>query len=149
MVKAWDKNSRELFPEDLNPKLIEQITTRVLSSRYPAYSIMGGVFDALNATGGKMYGVENNEVFAGMELFEETEGIDLVPAAGVAVAALRKAVENGHADKSDTILLNLTGGGEKRLKKDMKTYRVEPVFVSRKITDKEIEELLCKRLKVN
>ncbi len=148
MVKAWNKNSRELFPEDLNPKLIEQITTRVLSSRYPAYSIMGGVFDALNATGGKMYGVENNEVFAGMELFEETEGIDLVPAAGVAVAALRKAVENGHVDKSDTILLNITGGGEKRLKKDMKTYVVEPVFVSGKITDKEIEEL-CNRLKVD
>jgi cysteate synthase len=148
MVKAWNKNSRELFPEDLDPKLIEQITTRVLSSRYPAYSIMGGVFDALNATGGNMYGIENNEVFAGMELFEETEGIDLVPAAGVVVAGLRKAVENGHVDKSDTILLNITGGGEKRLKKDMKTYRVEPVFVSRKITDKEIEEL-CNRLKVD
>jgi len=149
MVNAWNKNSRALFPEDLNPRLIEQITTRVLSSRYPAYSIMGGVFDALHATGGNMYGIENNEVFAGMELFEETEGIDLVPAAGVAVAALRKAVENGHVDKSDTILLNITGGGEKRLKKDMKTYRVEPVFVSGKITDKEIEELLCKRLKVD
>jgi cysteate synthase len=71
MVKAWSKGSRELFPEDLNPKLIEEITTRVISTRYPAYSIMGGVFDALTATGGSMYGIVNDEVYEAIDFFEE------------------------------------------------------------------------------
>ncbi|MBI5057136.1 MAG: cysteate synthase [Nitrospirae bacterium] len=149
MVKAWEKNSRELFPEDLNPELIGKITTRVLSTRYPAYSVLGGVFDALSETGGKMYGIENDDVYAALELFEKAEGIDIVPAAGVAVAALCNAVENGHVDRKDTVLLNITGGGEKRLKQDMKTYKVEPVFVSKKIPDEEIEDLLCNRLKLS
>jgi len=66
-----------------------------------------------------------------MELFDETEGIDLVPAAGVAVAALRKAVENGHVDKSDTILLNITGGGENRNRGESgKTARLVCLFCS-------------------
>lgn len=147
MVKAWEKESRELFPDDLKPELIEEITTRVVSTRYPAYSVKGGVFDALLATGGRMYGINNDEVYAAMDLFEKTEGIDIVPAAGVAVAALQKAVSDGNVKKKDTILLNISGGGEKRLRKDMKTYRVNPVYVSKTISEKEIEELLCNLLK--
>lgn len=149
MVNAWNKGSRELFPEDLRPELINKITTRVISSRYPAYSVLGGVFDALRATGGRMYGVENGEVYEAMKLFQQTEGIDIVPAAGVAVAALRTAVESRHITGDETVLLNITGGGEKRLKQDMKTYLVEPVYVSKKISDKDIEELICNLLKVN
>jgi cysteate synthase len=143
MVKAWDRGSRDLFPEDLNPKLIEEITTRVISTRYPAYSIMGGVFDALTATGGSMYGIVNDEVYEAIDIFEEGEGIDIVPAAGVAVAALQKAVREKHVDKKDSILLNITGGGERRLREKIKTHRVTPVFVSKNISDKEIEDLLC------
>ena len=149
MVKAWWKDSRELFPEDLRPELIGQITTRVLSTRYPAYSIMGGVYDALKATNGMMYGIENEDVFSGMDLFEKTEGIDIVPAAGVAVAALREAVNIRAVRSVDSILLNITGGGEKRLGREKKVYNVEPRFVSKKITEPEIEELLCNTLKKN
>lgn len=147
MVNAWQRNSRELFPEDLNPELIRLITTRVLSNRYPAYSIKGGVYDALTATDGKTYGIENDEVFSAMEVFENAEGIDIVPAAGVAVAALIKGIKTGTVKKDETILLNITGGGEKRLKKDKKTYMVKPHFISKKISEKEIEDLLCRALK--
>ncbi len=147
MVKAWDRGSRELLPEDLNPKLIEEITTRVISNRYPAYSVQGGVYDALQSTEGKMYGIINDEVFDAVDLFEKTEGADIVPAAGVAVAALRKAVSGNHVNKGDTILLNITGGGEQKLRADMKTHRVKPVFVSKNISDNEIEQLLCELLK--
>lgn len=42
MVKAWEKRRRELSDEDLRPELIGQIATRVLSTRYPAYSVHGG-----------------------------------------------------------------------------------------------------------
>jgi cysteate synthase len=149
MTKAWNNRSRRLAKEDLNPELIEQITTRVISNRYPAYSIQGGVYDALSATKGKMYGIENDEVFASMEMFDKTEGIDIVPAAGVAVAALNEAVMQNHVAKNDTILLNITGGGENRLRKDMKTHRVEPQFISKDISDKDIKELMCNLLKTD
>ncbi len=149
MVKAWEKKSRSLFQEDLNPALINEITTRVISSRYPAYSITGGVYDALQSAGGRMYGIGNDEVYAAMDMFERTEGIDIVPAAGVAVASLQRAVIEKYIDNKDTLLLNVTGGGEDRLRKDMKTHRVSPKFVSKEISDKEIEDLLCKLLKTD
>jgi cysteate synthase len=149
MVHAWENRSRTLAPEDLDPALISQITTRVLSTRYPAYSVQGGTYDALTATNGKMYGIKNNAVYAAMELFLGTEGIDIVPASGVAVAALGDAVRKGAIKKNETVLLNITGGGEARLRQEKKTYTVEPKFISKKATDKDIEELLCHALKKN
>jgi cysteate synthase len=143
MLHAWEKGSRSLFPKDLDPELIGRITTRVLSTRYPAYSVQGGVFDALTAAGGGMYGVENEAVYAAMIDFLATEGIDLVPASGVAVAVLKDAVRKGAIGKSDTVLLNITGGGEARLRKDKQTHTVMPQFISKNATEKEIEELLC------
>lgn len=147
MLHAWEKGSRTLAPEDLDPELISRITTRVLSTRYPAYSVLGGVYDALSATNGRMYGVENGAVYSGMELFLKTEGMDVVPASGVAVAVLRDAVQSGNINRSDTVLLNITGGGEARLRQDRKTYAVVPKYISKNITEKEIEELLCNALK--
>ena len=149
MVHAWEKRSRELFREDLRPELIGQISTRVLSTRYPAYSVRGGVFDAMQACGGSMYGVTNREVFESLELFSNLEGVDLVPASAVAVGALRQAVDRGIIRKDETVLLNITGGGELMLGREKKTYNVEPAFVSKNITDREIEDLVCTLLKKN
>ncbi|MEJ2682844.1 MAG: cysteate synthase [Candidatus Sulfobium sp.] len=149
MTKAWQRKSRDLLPEDLDPELISMITTRVLSTRYPAYSVKGGIYDALKATGGKMYGIENEEVYNAMDLFEDSEGVDIVPAAGVALAALRNSLQAGYVGRKDTILLNITGGGEKRLEKDHRTFQVEPQFISKNISAEEIEELLCSTLKKN
>ncbi|MEJ2696062.1 MAG: cysteate synthase [Candidatus Sulfobium sp.] len=149
MVKAWEKGSRDLFEKDLEPDLIALITTRVLSNRYPAYSIKGGVYDALKATEGEMYGIENEDVYSAMNIFEEKEGIDVVAAAAVAVAALRMAAERGTIRRDDTILLNITGGGEHRLQKDKGTHAVEPRVISKKISEQEIKELLCAIRKKN
>ncbi len=149
MTKAWNNGSRRLAKEDLDPELIAQITTRVISNRYPAYSVQGGVYDALMATKGKMYGIENDDVFAAMDMFEKTEGIDIVPAAGVAVAALEDAVKTSQVDKNDTILLNITGGGENRLRQDMKTHRVKPEFISKDISDEDLKEFMCNLLKTD
>jgi len=143
MVKAWEKESRHLFAEDLRPELIGEITTRVLSTRYPAYSVGGGVYDALKASGGKMYGVRNEAVYSAMSTFEQTEGIDIVPAAGVAVAALRDALKANAVRREDTVLLNITGGGEKRLARDRKTYEVRCRSISKGISKNEMEETLC------
>lgn len=149
MVKAWHKGVRTLNPEDLRPELIRLISTRVLSNRYPAYGVMGGVFDALQATGGSMYGIENKEVQLAAELFEETEGIDIVPAAAVALAALLQAIDKGTIASKDTVLLNITGGGERRIIEEGKSCIVSGTFVSKNISDAEIEDLLCTTLKSN
>ncbi len=149
MMHAWNRNSRTLFPGDLDPALISRITTRVLSTRYPAYAVQGGVYDALSATRGKMYGIENHAVFAGMDQFLRTEGIDIVPASGVAVAVLKEAVRTAEIRKHETVLLNVTGGGEGRLRQDRKIHAVVPKFISKNITYKEIEDLLCNALKKN
>ncbi|MGE5172933.1 MAG: cysteate synthase [Betaproteobacteria bacterium] len=147
MLHAWERKSRVLHPQDLDPELISRITTRVLSTRYPAYSVTGGVYDALLATDGKMYGIQNDDVYANMETFLKTEGIDIVPASGVAVATLKQAVGAGAIEKNSTVLLNITGGGEARLRREKKTHAVIPRFISKNVTEKEIEELLCNTLK--
>ena len=96
-----------------------------------------------------MYGIRNDSAFGAMDTFEKSEGIDIVPAAGVAVAALVEAVRTGVVQKSETVLLNVTGGGEKRLLRDRKTYEVEPSFISKKVSEQEIGEQLCEALKRN
>ena len=149
MVKAWHKKSNVLFSDDLRPELIGEITTRVLSSRYPAYSVKGGVFDALTASEGLTYGIENQEVFKAQDLFLKTEGIDISPAAGVAVAALINAVLAKSVGNDDTILLNITGGGEKKFFQTHKRHEVEPVFISKNISDNDLKNVICTILKKN
>ncbi len=149
MTRAWERRSRTLDPADLDPELISHITTRVLSTRYPAYSVQGGIYDALVATNGRMYGIGNDAVYAALELFQNTEGIDVVPASGVAVASLHEAVLAGAVGRDETILLNITGGGEERLRREKQTYAVKPKFISKHAADAEIEELLCQDLKKN
>lgn len=147
MTKAWARRERQLEPADLLPELIPEITTKVLSTRYPAYTIGGGVYDALTACGGRMYGVRNAEVYAAMALFRRLEGVDIVPAAGVAVAALAQAVAAGVLRPDETVVLNVTGGGEMNLAPELMTRTLRQHIVSKAITHKEIEELLCPVLK--
>ncbi len=147
MLRAWQRRSREISPEDVDPALIEKISTRVLSSRYPAYSVKGGIYDILETTEGQMYGVTNDEIYSSMELFAESEGIDIVPAGGAALAGLRQAVRYELVGNEDLILLHITGGGEERYKRDFRTYPVKPLFISKRSQKEEIEEALCTHLR--
>ncbi len=147
MLHAWRRGERRLKPEDLDPGLIEQISTRVLSSRYPAYSIRGGVYDAMTASGGNVYGITNGGMVEARALFEETEGIDIVPASAIALAALKKAVEAEEVSSDELILLNITGGGERAIRRAGRAVPVVGDAISKNITDDEIEELLCTVLK--
>lgn len=149
MVRAWQKGSRGLEPQDLRPELIGEITTRVLSTRYPAYSVKGGIYDALKSTDGIMYAIINEEVYQAMDLFEKLEGIDIVPASGVALAALIRAIKERNINKDETILLNITGGGEKRILEKGLAEEVRPLLISKDISQGEIEERLCCILKKN
>ncbi len=131
ILNAWQNGRRDIVEEmDMpNPKkLIDRMYADVLSNRYPPYSIPGGVYDALTDTNGAMYGISTPEAQQAKTLFERSEGIDIVAPAGVGVAGLVKAVEEDALNKDDFILLNITGGGVERLKKDFTLHHLQPEF---------------------
>jgi cysteate synthase len=128
MVSAWQAGRAEIIADkDMKDAeaAIKLLYADVLSTRHPPYSITGGVYDMLSSTNGTMYGITNDEALEAEKLFEGEEGIDLDPAASVAVASLIKAVDDGVVKTGDKILLNITGGGYKRLKEDCKRYEIE------------------------
>ena len=130
MLNAWKANRRNIVPDEDMPEAKRQIAemyTDILSNRSPPYGIRGGVYDALIDTGGDMYGITNDDAMAAKKLFESREGIDILPPAAVAVAALMQACERG-LNKDRRILLNITGGGYERLKREVPLYPVEPVM---------------------
>jgi cysteate synthase len=128
MFSAWQACRAEIIADkDMRnaEEAIKKMYADVLSTRNPPYSIKGGVYDMLANSNGKMYGVTNEECRIAEKLFESEEGIDLVSAASVAVASLIKAVDDGFVKREDKILLNITGGGYKRLRGDYKMYEIE------------------------
>ncbi len=129
MYNAWKDGRREIIKDIDMPepkKLIHEMYADILSNREPPYSMAGGVYDALCSTDGTMYGISNSEAKTAQGLFESCEGIDIFPPAAVAVASLIEAVNNQKVDAGDHILLNITGGGVKRLEADYSLYRIEP-----------------------
>jgi cysteate synthase len=113
---SWKTGRRELV--ELDPgvarSLAEQIAATVLSNHRPPYSIAGGLFDVLSESQGDMLAVPNEEVARALRLFEACEGIDIEPAAGVALAALTRAASSGQIHSRASILLHVTGGGSRR-----------------------------------
>ncbi|HOV52595.1 MAG TPA: pyridoxal-phosphate dependent enzyme, partial [Methanothrix sp.] len=104
----------------------------VLFNRRPPFAIAGGVKDALEATGGDVYGICDREAADAKRLFEQSEGIDILNAPAIAVAALEQAVETGKVLQGDIILLNITGGGVARAREDLTLYSLQPdIIVSR------------------
>jgi cysteate synthase len=125
---AWDARSRVLLAldDDVARKQVEEINAKVLSNRRPPYSLIGGLFDALMDTNGEVLAATNHEAEVAAKLFLETEGNDIDPAAAVAVATLIGAVENGKVEKDATIMLNITGGGMNKFKREHKVIYVKP-----------------------
>jgi len=127
MVRAWEAGRTEIVPAEDMPDAeasIARVYADVLTNRHPPWGIRGGVRDALAASGGRMYAVSNDEAKSAGRLFAETEGIDLDPAAAVAVASLVRAAEEGFV--GEHILLNVTGGGYERAAEDLDRYPIEP-----------------------
>lgn len=113
MYDSWKAHQRQLL--DLTPEQsrrdAEVILAKVLSNRKPPYSIAGGLFDALEDTGGDFFKVTNDEIVRWILMYRNLEGYDIFPAAATAVASLAQAVENGQVKKEDVIMVNVTGGG--------------------------------------
>ncbi|MGZ5539387.1 MAG: cysteate synthase [Halobacteriota archaeon] len=147
MFSAWNAQRRTIEPSIDMPdatESIEKLYADVLSNRNPAYAIKGGVFDALKDTGGRMYAVSNNDAQSAARLFEDLEGIDIVPAAAVATASLMDAVAYGSINDLDVVLLNVSGGGVRKVKEDKECYPIRPAIrVARPDTDlAELQEVL-------
>jgi len=128
IYNAWKAGSREMLPYDDAEarRHVEEIDAKVLSNRKPPYSVVGGLFDALTDSRGDVMIMTNAESAEANRLFQETEGIDIHPAAAVATASLIKAVNDGLVAKDAIIMLNITGGGEMRFKNGKVLHYLEP-----------------------
>ncbi|MFD3496881.1 cysteate synthase [Streptomyces sp. NPDC058678] len=99
---------------------------RELTNRRPPFSVRGGVRDVLAESGGDVLCTDNGAALAAMALFEEAEGIDIEPGAGVALAALADAARAGRVRRDELVLLNITGGGRARQARDLALVPAEP-----------------------
>lgn len=131
MYEAWKANSRELFPCDaaVARKQAEEICAKVLSNRKPPFSMPGGLFDALTETKGEVFVATNEEALQAADMFLRLEGADIEPAAGVAAASLIQAVKDGKVAKDAVIMLNITGGGIQRFKRENRLIYKSPDFI--------------------
>lgn len=106
MFDAWRVDSREMLPYEAAKarRDAEIIDAKVLSNRKPPYSLAGGLYDALKATGGDIMVATNAQARKARALFEETEGIDIYSAAGIATASLVKSVADGRIDPEKIVM---------------------------------------------
>jgi len=79
--------------------------------------------------GGEIFAVTNQEAAQAALLFSETEGNDIEPAASVAVASLIQGINQGTIDQDATIMLNITGGGIERFKRENRITYLKPLLV--------------------
>jgi cysteate synthase len=143
-VDAWEVESKELLkaPDKEAKERIFATTADVLSNRHPPYSIAGGVYDMLTATRGRAWRVTNYQVFHAARMFRENEGVDIGPAASVAVDALRQAVAAGEVKENDRVLLHITGGGKEIQYSKGPVFRVEPnLIVGAEEVDRVVEAI--------
>lgn len=101
-----------------DPACPREMVDEVLFNRRPPFSVPGGVADALKATGGEVLGITNSQAEEAGRLFQEAEGIDILPAASVGVAALIQSVKDGQVAAGEKVLLNVTGGGAERFRRE-------------------------------
>lgn len=145
MYDAWNAKSRTLLPfddEDARIKAV-QIDAKVLSNRRPPYPIAGGVYDALVASNGIMEIADNNDIVTYRKMFEEYEGVDINPAAAIALAGLDKAIRKGAIAKDKVIVLNITGGGENLFKSEKQIYTPTPSLVASANDEGILEKIIA------
>ncbi len=138
---AWKADSRAMLDleDSLARRQVEIIDAKVLSNRKPPYPIIGGLYDAMKDAGGDVLVATNEEARNANQLFIEKEGIDIHPAAAIAIATLINEVKKGNIDKDALIMLNITGGGEERFKSENELHYLEPSMIFK--IDPDIEEV--------
>ena len=123
--KAW-QDGRSILQDSDFPEGDVEVYSDYLLSASPAYGPKGGIYDTLKSTNGETYVVERRDAINAGKMFEETEGIDIMTPAEVALGSLIQAIEEEKVDKDDCIVLNISGGGVKRLQMEKGNIVVEP-----------------------
>ena len=125
---AWQADSRAMLPLDDEHarKQVVEIDAKVLSNRKPPYPPAGGLYDAMKDAGGEVLLADNEAGKNAGEMFLQLEGNDIHPAAAIATATLIDAVKQGKVEKDAVIMLNITGGGEAKFRKDKELYYLKP-----------------------
>lgn len=130
IYRSWQRGCRDLVQSDRSEsrEQIGQIAAGVLSNYQPPYAIAGGVYDVLEESRGDMLVANNADTLAAVALFRECEGIDIDPAAGVALATLVKAIGADRIDRAATIALHITGGGLERRRQTQELTAAAPAL---------------------
>jgi len=124
---AWRTGQRSpLGASDYLRDAVKKVYADELTNWAPPYHIRGGVYDSLAESHGDVLATNNSAARLAAALFLELEGIDIEPAAGVAVACLREAAAQGRIEKEAVVLLNITGGGRIRLGRDYSLVSAQP-----------------------
>lgn len=128
---AWKAGSRAMLilDDELARKQVEEIDAKVLSNRKPPYPLAGGLYDAMRDAGGEVLLADNESGKNAAKMFLELEGNDIHPAAAIATASLIDAVKKGTVEKDAIIMLNITGGGEEKMKRDKELHYLKPSIV--------------------
>jgi cysteate synthase len=124
---AWRLREREPAGSAENfRRAARQVYADELTNWLPPYATRGGVYDSLKESRGDVLVASNAAARQAADAFLELEGIDIEPAAGVAVACLQDAVARRRVEREAVILLNITGGGRRRMAMDYSLVPAEP-----------------------
>ena len=130
IYRSWKEKRREFI--QLDPVTaqcdLKKILASVLSNSNPPYAIAGGLYDALVESDGDVLAVHNEDVLESLAIFEQTEGIDIEPPAGVAVASLIHSLRDEAISRDACILLHVTAGGLSRRAKEIELYQARPAL---------------------
>jgi cysteate synthase len=107
----------------------------------PAYDTRG-VYDALIASGGRTVAVSRDEVLVAQRLFSDVEQMDIDTESGVALAALIAGLRSKVVDRTQTILLGITGGGHLAIRRERRQIRPD-VAVTRGASPDVVGEQLA------
>jgi cysteate synthase len=127
---AWRGRLRQLSNESAESYrgAVADAFADELTNWKPPYGVRGGVYESLVESGGDVMATDNTSVQKAMDMFRWLEGIDIEPAAAVAVACLSDAVVQEKIDQDSVVLLNVTGGGRRRIVMDYPLVQAEPML---------------------
>jgi cysteate synthase len=148
LYHSWNKRSREIGIQDQQAarEQVAEIDAKVLSNRKPPYGLVGGLYDALEDSNGEVVTVSNEKARAAAKTFLELEGNDIHPAAAVATASLIDAVNDGKVGKDEVVMLNITGGGEEKFKREHELHYLKPELVFDIDPDPEVVKTKLEKL---
>ncbi|MET9182086.1 cysteate synthase [Kitasatospora aureofaciens] len=126
---AWHTGVRPWERTDPEPDAIRRAFAPELTNRRPPYDTAGGLAAALRESRGDVLAEDTTAARAAMDAFAELEGVDIEPPAGVALAALRTALREGRVAPDATVLLNVTGGGRARYRREHRPEANAPTLV--------------------